>query len=259
MIAGNVAGITVGFIIIVLVPNQAAFFVILAIGAFIVKYVQSRSLLISQFAFTPFAIVNLSLLTWPPSTDTVLNRITDVLIGLAVAIVLTFLIFPRGITTLISSTGTKAMTSMQAYLDSVLDAITGRTHGDDIASRRTSAERALVAYADTLDAAFMSVRTVNPWISSLEAQQAWLQDALLAGDVMRGLVGQSDELVKVPEIISTLDLSSGDCLDRMREVVVKDHERLSLHPDAFVSAVWSGWWLDFLERTKPSDPAPAKA
>jgi hypothetical protein len=45
----------------------------------------------------------------------------------------------------------------------------------------------------------------------------------------------------------------------MREVVVKDHERLSLHPDAFVSAVWSGWWLDFLERTKPSDPAPAKA
>jgi uncharacterized membrane protein YccC len=259
MIAGNVAGITVGFIIIVLVPNQAAFFVILAIGAFIVKYVQSRSLLISQFAFTPFAIVNLSLLTWPPSTDTVLNRITDVLVGLAVAIVLTFLIFPRGITTLISSTGTKAMTSMQAYLDSVLDAITGRTHGDDIASRRTSAERALVAYADTLDAAFMSVRTVNPWISSLEAQQAWLQDALLAGDVMRGLVGQSDELVKVPEIISTLDLSSGDCLDRMREVVVKDHERLSLHPDAFVSAVWSGWWLDFLERTKPSDPAPAKA
>ena len=56
MIAGNVAGITVGFLIIVLVPNQAAFFVILAAGAFIVKYVQSRSLLISQFAFTPFAM-----------------------------------------------------------------------------------------------------------------------------------------------------------------------------------------------------------
>ena len=259
MIAGNVAGITVGFIIIVLVPNQAAFFVILAIGAFITKYVQSRSLLISQFAFTPFAIINLSLLTWPPSTDTVLNRITDVLVGLAVAIVLTFLIFPRGISTLIATTGTKAMTSMQAYLDSVLDAITGRTHGDDIASRRTSAERALVAYADTLDAAFMSVRTVNPWITSLEAQQAWLQDALLAGDVMRGLVGQSDELVKVPEIISTLDLSSGDCLDRMREVVVRDHDRLALHPDAFVSAVWSGWWLDFLQRTKPADHTPAKA
>lgn len=257
MIAGNVAGITVGFIIIIFVPNQAAFFVILAVGAFIVKYVQSRSLMISQFAFTPFAIVNLSLLTWPPSTDTVLNRITDVLVGLAVAIVLTFLIFPRGISSLIATTGSKAMTSMQAYLDSVLDAITGRTHGGDIASRRTTAERALVAYADTLDAAFMSVRTVNPWISSLEAQQAWLQDALLAGDVMRGLVGQSDELVKVPEIISTLDHSSGDCLDRMREVVVRDHERLSLHPDAFVSAVWSGWWLDFLQHNKPAEPAPA--
>lgn len=258
MIAGNVAGITVGFIIIVLVPNQAAFFVVLAIGAFIVKYVQSRSLLISQFAFAPFAIVNLSLLTWPPSTDTVLNRITDVLVGLAVAIVLTFLIFPRGISSLIATTGARAMTAMQAYLDSVLDAVTGRTHGDDIASRRTSAERALVAYADTLDAAFMSVRTVNPWISSLQAQQAWLQDALLAGDVMRGLVAHSDELVKVPEIIATLDLPGGDRLDRMRDVVVKDHERLALHPNAFVSAVWSGWWLDFLDSTRPSESVAAK-
>jgi uncharacterized membrane protein YccC len=187
----------------------------------------------------------------------VLNRITDVLVGLAVAIVLTFLIFPRGISSLISTTGAKAMTSMQAYLDSVLDAVTGRTHGDDIASRRTIAERALVAYADTLDAAFMSVRTVNPWITSLEAQQAWLQDALLAGDVMRGLVAHSDELVKVPEIISTLDLPSGDRLDRMRDVVVKDHERLALHPNAFVSAVWSGWWLDFLDSTRPSESVAA--
>ena len=252
MIAGNVAGITVGFIIIGLVPNQASFFVILAAGAFIVKYVQSRSLLISQFAFTPFAIVNLSLLTWPPSTDTVLNRITDVLVGLGVAIVLTFVMFPRGISSLITTTGAKAMTSMQGYLDSVLDALTGRTHGQDIEIRRATAERDLMAYADTLDAAFMSVRRVDPWISSLEARQAWLQDALLAGDVMRQLAGHSDELVKVPEIIAALDLPSGDRLDRMREVVVKDHERLSLHPHAFVSAVWSGWWLDFLDRTKPT-------
>ncbi|MFM8155811.1 MAG: FUSC family protein [Actinomycetes bacterium] len=259
MIAGNVAGITVGFLIIVLVPNEIAFFVVLAIGAFVVKYVQSRSLMISQFAFTPFAIVNLSLLTWPPSTDTVLDRITDVLVGLAVAIVLTFVIFPRGISTLITSTGQMAMTSMQAYLDSVLDALTGRSKGADIESRRASAQHALLAYADTLDAAFMSVRTVDPWITSLEARQAWLQDALLAGDVMRQLVGHSDELVEVPQIIATLDQRSGDRLDRMREVVVSNHAGLSLHPHAFVSAVWSGWWLDFLDRTKPADEVPATA
>ena len=259
MIAGNVAGITVGFIIIVLVPNEIAFFVVLAIGAFVVKYVQSRSLMISQFAFTPFAIVNLSLLTWPPSTDTVLDRITDVLVGLAVAIVLTFVIFPRGISTLITSTGQVAMTSMQAYLDSVLDALTGRSKGEDIESRRASAQHALLAYADTLDAAFMSVRTVDPWITSLEARQAWLQDGLLAGDVMRQLVGHSDELVEVPQIIATLDQRSGDRLDRMREVVVSNHAGLSLHPHAFVSAVWSGWWLDFLDRTKPADEVPATA
>lgn len=257
MIAGNVAGITVGFLIIVLVPNEIAFFFVLAIGAFVVKYVQSRSLMISQFAFTPFAIVNLSLLTWPPSTDTVLDRIIDVLVGLAVAIVLTFVIFPRGISTLITSTGQMAMTSMQAYLDSVLDALTGRSKGEDIESRRASAQHALLAYADTLDAAFMSVRTVDPWITSLEARQAWLQDALLAGDVMRQLVGHSDELVEVPQIIATLDQRSGDRLDHMREVVVSNHAGLSLHPHAFVSAVWSGWWLDFLDRTKPADPVAA--
>jgi uncharacterized membrane protein YccC len=257
MIAGNVGGITVGFVIIVLVPNEIAFFVILGVGAFVVKYVQSRSLLISQFAFTPFAIVNLSLLTWPPSTDTVLSRITDVLIGLAVAIVLTFVMFPRGISTLIASTGQAAMTQMQAYLDYVRDAVTGRADAAQIPERRATAERALQAYADTLDAAFMSARTVTPAIAALEARQAWLQDVLLAGDVMNQLVGQSDDLVRVPEIIATLDLPQGDRLDRMREIVVKDHERLALHPHAFVSAVWCGWWLDFLDRTKPADPVPA--
>jgi hypothetical protein len=45
----------------------------------------------------------------------------------------------------------------------------------------------------------------------------------------------------------------------MREVVVTDHDKLALHPKGFVSAVWSGWWLDFLDRTKPADvPTAAK-
>lgn len=255
MIGGTVIGILAGAVIIIAVPNQAAFFVILTVGAFLTKWAQSRSMLISQFAFTPFAIVNLSLLTWPPSTDTVVSRLTDVFVGLAVAIVLTFAVFPRGIATLIASTGQTAMTQMQAYLDTVRDAITGRSDGSDIEVKRASAQRALMAYGDTLDAAFMSARTVNPWISSLEAEQAWLQDALLAGDVMRQLVLQSDDLVTVPAIIETLDLPTADRLDRMREVVVKDHDRLALHPHAFVSAVWSGWWLDFLDRTKPQPSA----
>ncbi len=255
MIAGNVAGITVGFVIIVLVPNEIAFFVILAVGAFIVKFVQSRSLMISQFAFTPFAIVNLSLLTWPPTTDTVLSRITDVAIGLAVAIVLTLVMFPRGIGNLIVSTGHTAMTQMQGYLDYVRDAVTGRADAALIPQRRESAERALQAYADTLDAAYMTARSVTPEIAALEARQAWLQDALLAGDVMNQLIGHTDDLVRVPEIINALDLPEGDRLGRMREVVVKDHERLSLHPHGFVSAVWCGWWLDFLDRTKPVDAA----
>jgi hypothetical protein len=101
----------------------------------------------------------------------------------------------------------------------------------------------------------MTTHTQDPQIAELDAQQGWMEDALLGGDVMRVLVANSSELITVPEIIASLDLPKGDRLDRMREVVAKDHARLALHPHAFVSAVWSGWWLDFLDRTKPTGAA----
>jgi hypothetical protein len=256
---GTVAGILVGAALVLIAPIQPVFLILLAVTAFLAKFAQSKSITWSQFAFSPLAIINVSLLTWPPSTDTALSRLIDIFIGLAVAVVLTLAIFPRGIGQLITSTGKTAMTSMQAYVDAVRDVITGRASAASLDAKRTVALRSLQAYDDTLDAAFMTARTVTPEISAFEAQQGWLQDALLAGDVLRNLVGQSDELVKVPEIVAALDLPQGDRLDRMREVVVKDHERLALHPHAFVSAVWSGWWLDFLDRTKPADsPVSAK-
>jgi hypothetical protein len=244
---------------VLIAPIQPVFLILLPVTAFFAKFAQSKSITWAQFAFSPFAIINVTLLTWPPSTDTAGSRIIDIFVGLAVAVVLTLAIFPRGIGTLITSTGKTAMTTMQAYVDGVRDVITGRASAGSLDSKRTVALRSLQAYDDTLDAAFMTAHTVTPEISAFEAQQGWLQDALLAGDVMRNLVSQRDDLVRVPEIVATLDLPQGDRLDRMREVVVKDHERLALHPHAFVSAVWSGWWLDFLDRTKPADvPVAAK-
>ena len=255
---GTVAGILVGAAVVVIAPIQPVFLVLLAVSAYLAKFAQSKSITWAQFAFSPLAIINVSLLTWPPSTDTALSRLVDIFIGLAVAVVLTVAIFPRGIGKLISSTGKTAMTAMQAYVDGVRDVITNRAPADSLDAKRTVALRSLQAYNDTLDAAFMTSRQVTPQITALEQQQGWLQDALLAGDVLRNLVSQSDELVKVPEIVAALDLPAGDRLDRMREVVVKDHERLSLHPHAFVSAVWSGWWLDFLDKTKPVEAMAAK-
>lgn len=254
---GTVAGILVGAAVVIIAPSQPVFIVLLAVAAFTAKFAQSKSITFAQFAFTPFAIINVSLLTWPPSTDTALSRLIDIFIGLAVAVVLTFAIFPRGINGLIASTGRSAMSQMQAYVDAVLDVITNRGAADALDAKRHSALRALQAYDDTLDASYMTARTMTPQISDLQARQAWLQDALLGGDVLRKLVDQSDELVKVPEIVAVLDSPQGDRLRQMREVVVKDHERLSLHPHAFVSAVWSGWWLDFLDRTRPKDSVPA--
>lgn len=252
-LGGTVAGILVGAAVVIIAPSQPVFLVLLAVAAYLAKFAQSKSITWAQFAFSPLAIINVSLLTWPPTTYTALSRLIDIFIGLAVAVVLTFAIFPRGIAGLIASTGRTALSAMQDYVDAVRDAITGRGSPEILDAKRAVALRALQAYDDTLDASYMTARQVTPEISELEARQAWLQDALLAGDVLRNLVSQSDELVKVPEIVATLDLPAGDRLDRMREVVVKDHARLSLHPHAFVSAVWSGWWLDFLDKTKPAD------
>jgi uncharacterized membrane protein YccC len=255
-VGGTVAGILVGAAVVVIIPSQPVFLILLVASAFLAKISQSKSITIAQFAFTPFAIINVSLLTWPPSTDTVISRLLDVLVGLLVAIVLTMVIFPRGISRLIQVTGFGATRRMQAYVDAVLDVITGRRPTDDLDEKRSEALRDLQNFSDTLDAAFMTARTITPQIVHLEARQAWLQDALLAGDVLRKLTSQSDQLVKVPELIAALDLPSGNRIEHMREIVVKDHERLALHPHAFVSAVWSGWWLDFLDSTRPAAERP---
>lgn len=255
---GTLAGVGVGALIVLLVPSMPLYFVLLALSGFFAKYAQSKSLTWSQFAFTPLAIVNVSILTWPPSTDTVTSRLLDILLGLAVAIVLTVAVFPRGISRLVVTMADNGMTAMQAYVDAVRHAITSRHSKTDLDAIRHTALTAMQRYADTIDAAFMTSHAHDATIDDLDARQAWMQDALLAGDVMRVLVENSSELVTVPEIVAALDLPRAERLDRMREVVAKDHERLALHPHAFVSAVWSGWWLDFLDRTKPVE-APVVA
>jgi len=252
---GTIAGVVVGAFVVLIVPGIPAFFVLLVISAFLAKYAQSKSITWSQFAFTPLAIINVTLLTWPPSADTVTSRLVDILIGLAVAIALTVAIFPRGISGLIEATGNAGMVRVQAYVDAVRQAITSQGSADVLDERRGEALRAMQVFSDTVDAAFMTTHTQDPQIAELDAQQGWMEDALLGGDVMRVLVANSSELITVPEIIASLDLPKGDRLDRMREVVAKDHARLALHPHAFVSAVWSGWWLDFLDRTKPTSAA----
>lgn len=252
-VTGTVAGLVIGAAVIILVPNQTLFIVLLAVAAFLAKYAQGKSYLAGQFAFTPLSIINVSLLTWPPSTDTIASRFIDVLIGVAVAIGLTLAIFPRGITRLIGTTGNHAVATMQAYVDAARDAVTGRTSLESLVAKRQVALRALQAYDDTLDAAFMTSQHITPHSLELQARQGWAQDALLGGDVIRLLAAQRDEVVHIPEMVAALDLPSGDRLTRMRQVVMTDHVNLAAHPQAFVSAVWSGWWLDFLDRTRPVD------
>lgn len=106
MTLGAVGGVAIAAAAIYLLPPTAVF-VLLPIAAFWSKFDSGRNSLLVQLTYTPFAVFNLTLLSWPQPGDARSFRLEDVLIGAGVAVVATWIA-----TKVERSTGSSATTGV---------------------------------------------------------------------------------------------------------------------------------------------------
>jgi uncharacterized membrane protein YccC len=180
IVGGAIAGVVLAGAVIVFHLPYVVFLIALPLFAFVAKQMQSKDMFFAQMTYTPFALINLSVLVWPPHKGIEVLRVEDILLGAFVAAVFTLLVFPLGINRLVAGLQTQALTTSRNYLQSSLASL---REGKKLSpSRRAASMNAIRAYEDALDAAFMSARVDSDALEEHENAAAVARDYLIGGD-----------------------------------------------------------------------------
>ena len=204
IVGGAIAGVVLASVIILFHLPYVVFLIALPVTAFVAKQMQSKDMFFAQMTYTPFALINLSVLEWPPHKGIELLRVEDILLGASVAAVFTLLIFPLGINRLVAGLQAQALTTSRSYLQSALARL---REGKELSTvNRTASMNAIRAYEDALDAAFMSARVDSEALEEHENAAALARDYLIGGDTCVELleVGtKNPKLLPVGQELST--------------------------------------------------------
>lgn len=180
IVGGAVGGVVLASLILLFHLPYVVFLVALPIAAFLAKWMQAKSLFLAQLAYTPFALINLSVLVWPPGKGLEILRVEDILLGATVAAGFTLLVFPRGIERLVTQLQHTATTTAHSYVTAAVSLTQDQVPVGG-ASRDTCVE-AILEYENALDAAFMSAQATNEVLLVHEFASAQARDYLVGGD-----------------------------------------------------------------------------
>jgi len=245
---GAVAGVLAGALLLFGTSQEWIYLLALAISAALAKWSNARYTTVGQAMFTVFAIINVTLLNWPPTVFTAASRLVDLLVGLAVAVVLTLVLFPRGLQRLITSSDAAADTAVRHYAQSVRAAAAGRAH-DDLDAARHHAVLTTVAFGDTIDAAFMDSRGEQQAVTIINRDEGLQHLGILAGDAMRRLI-ELPEGDRDPQLTAIITDSNEDRVAQVSSVIAQRPAEQLPSARELVSVTFSCWWLDFLQQAQ---------
>jgi uncharacterized membrane protein YccC len=157
--AGTVIGFALGIGAVALIENSdAATWALLPILAFLAAWAPgSRSVIASHASFTLFVIALYELYD-PTHFLTAQTRLLTVGVGLTVSLLVSALLWPRGVTAAIGNTVTAALRAASDYLVAAYDRITNGPVDDELVERQARAARAAIQRSnETFDLAISSV------------------------------------------------------------------------------------------------------
>lgn len=173
-VAGTIAGVVLATAIVFTVGQQEwVLWLVLPVFVFLAAWsAVAISYPVGQAAFSALVLIGMGILNWPPQPSLGLVRIEDVLLGAAVALVVGFLMWPRGAVGYLRLQLADALTSGNAYLTAALGAfLTTPADGTLDALRHRAifqAERA----SETYDVSLMQrgpAEDMRPWTSATVA------------------------------------------------------------------------------------------
>lgn len=191
MAAGSAAGVLVAGALLLMSTPRFAFLILLPLSAFAAKLAKERSLRVTQFAYAPFALINLAVLEWPPDVGMGAVRVIDIILGATVAAVVTLLVYPSGAGGLIFRLQATATDISQRHLAAQIAAARGERPGDH--PGREACTRAIAAFEHALEVGYITApSTVDPVLQEHQRAVVLARDRLVGADECTALAARRD-------------------------------------------------------------------
>jgi len=205
---GAVGGVVIAAVVLALLPEGWMLLAVLPFAAFVAKWAAIGRPGLGQISYTPFAIINMAVLAWPSPTDLTTERLLDILLGMAVALVATFVAFPHGIATIVSNGWQTAHAAAQTCLSACVKVLTDPDPDGDVQREARAAQQELArvatSFSDTVDAAFMSESAETEQLRAAAEREGWLLEALLVSSVFRTFGDVPVRPAAVPSLAAAL-------------------------------------------------------
>jgi uncharacterized membrane protein YccC len=195
IVAGAICGVLIACLITLCHLPYIVLLIALPVAAFTAKYLQCTNIFYAQLSYTPFALINLFVLAWPPHQGIDVLRVEDILLGAAIAAGFSLLIFPHGLNRVLAKLVEKALAASGDFLHGAIAAL--HSHENAAPSARADVVASIRAYEDALDAAFMSSHASSADLVDHERALALSRDFLIGGDTCMELLALSVENPKL--------------------------------------------------------------
>lgn len=210
-VGGAAAGVAVASLGIFLHLPQLAYLILLPFAAMAAVTAARVGPFTAQLFFTPFALINLAALQWETTRGLQVVRLVDIAIGVGVAAVFAFAIFPFGLRGQLRRQADAALASSADYLVAAASSARGAADGVP-PSHRPAVVSALVALEATMDAAFIRDDVSNGTLASITDKDSLARDRLIGGDACRDLAQQR---AADPSLASAAEAFSGWWLENL--------------------------------------------
>ena len=281
-IIGTVSGVLIATALILGVgTHSAVLWMLLPVAVFLAAWAPlAVSFPVGQAAFTGFILIAFGIIAWPPNLTTGLVRIEDIGIGIAVALVVGLLMWPRGALGALHGEIAAGLHASTAYLALALRAMSEVVDPRDIARARLEARAASQRASDTYDMAIMqrgsgaadalqwaSMATATHLVLAvsrifslfatvppiLTAAPSTIPAVTAAGEVSAEhwqavIADMADDDQYEPTATQAPPLTQAAAVPEPVDVTDAESAR------AYVAAVWAINWLEHLDRLAP-EPA----
>lgn len=286
-IIGTVVGVVIATVVIFAVGTQiGVLWVLLPLTVFLAAWAPiAVSFPVGQAAFSGFILIALGIISWPPNLRTGLVRIEDIIIGIAVALVVGLLMWPRGALGALHSEIANGLRASSTYLSLAVRALSEPVAPADLAHARLEARGASERASDTYDMSIMQ-RGDGAAEALRWASMATSTHLLLAVSRILGLfLSDPPILTSAPSTIEPVRATSAASHEHWTAVIdlMADDESYSPTPRlptfapataglpdpsdvhdptsarAYVAAVWTIDWLLHLDRLAATETAEMAA
>jgi uncharacterized membrane protein YccC len=254
--AGTVIGFALGIGAVALIEgSDAATWALLPTLAFLAAWAPgARSVVTSQASFTLFVIALYELYD-PTHFLTAQSRLLTVGVGLAVSLLVSALLWPRGVTASIGNTVIAALRAASDYVVAAYDRITNGPADDELVDRRAKAARAAIQRAnETFDLAITSLASRQP--TRLPAV-AWAGLASGATQLAStaGLVTLLTRMHKARNRCPTAEAAIVVSAHHVRARIAESAQRLAELDDLSTAAQPAAWppWPEHLQALNGDD------